>query len=66
MELKNFKDIVNKFDKIEKVTNHSTKPVLVVIGEKDGETISEKVTYINRKVMLEVSEKVSYFIGIEG
>lgn len=61
----NFKDIVNKFEVITAVNTHSVNPVLAVTGYIDGEIKSEKFEYKNYKVMLEVAEKLSYFIGVK-
>jgi len=61
----NFSEIVNKFDTIVSVTNHSTKPIVAVTGYINGELKGEKFEYKHYEVMQEVSKKVSYFIGVK-
>jgi len=62
--MKNWKEIVRHFDTIKSVDVHNEKPVIAVTGIKKGKLTAIKAEYTYRPVALEVSKKVSNFIGI--
>lgn len=62
--MKNWKQIVESYDKVEKVYSHSSKPIVNVTGIKGGELHSENFEYKHKKVAEKVFEKISVFVGV--
>lgn len=62
--MKNFKIIVNEFDKIDDVIIQPNGKSVRVRGSKDGKFTDCYVDYAHKEVAQEVAEKISYFIGV--
>lgn len=63
--IKNWKDIVNKFDTIDDVTIQPNGKSLRVRGKKDGKFADVYTDYNNKEAAKGVHDKVATFIGIK-
>ena len=62
-ETLNYKNIVDDFDEI--VSSKSSSNKVIVTGKLKGKEITKEYLYKDPRVAKQVSEKVSYFIGIK-
>ena len=62
-ETLNYKNIVDDFDEI--ISSESSSNKVIVTGKLKGKEITKEYQYKDPKVAKQVSEKVSYFIGIK-
>ena len=63
--IKNWKDIVNKFDEIEDAIIQPNRKSIRVRGTKDGKFADVYTDYSDEKIAKEVLKKVQSFIGVK-